>query len=55
MDLKYLDCCFNEGLRIEPSSETAYFWVDKEIKVGPYTFRRNEDLMIFIHGIHYSP
>ncbi|XP_047530199.1 cytochrome P450 4C1-like isoform X1 [Vanessa atalanta] len=51
-EMKYLECCIKESLRLYPSVPIILRYLTEEITVGGYTIPRNSHIHISIYDLH---
>ena len=55
-DLEFSTRVMMEGLRFKPSAATSVFYfASQEVKLGKYTFQKDDILMVNFEGLGYNP
>ncbi|XP_045768925.1 cytochrome P450 4C1-like isoform X1 [Maniola jurtina] len=54
-DMKYLDCCIKESLRLYPSVHYIARFVREDVELGGYTIPADSMIQIHIYDVHRRP
>ncbi|XP_055382123.1 cytochrome P450 4c3 [Condylostylus longicornis] len=55
LDMRYLECCIKEALRLFPSVPMMARSIDEDIQVGPYTVPAGTTAIILTYMLHRNP
>ena len=54
-EMKYLECCVKESLRLYPSVPVIGRTAEAKIKIDGYTLDKGESVVVFVTYLHRNP
>lgn len=54
-ELKYLECCIKEAMRLFPSIPAVMRTITEDTKIGDYTLPAGLSVALLIYGMHRNP
>ena len=55
VEMKYLECCIKESLRLYPSVPFIGRTVEARTKIDEYVLNKGETIVVFVHYLHRNP